>query len=50
MRWGLGLDGFLAYRLLGISDNGDFDSVTMHPISGRSGAIFKLFLISDSLP
>ena len=37
---GLGLDGFLAYRLLGISDNGDFDSVTMHLFQVGLGANF----------
>ena len=47
---GLGLDGFLAYRLLGISDNGGFDSVTMHLFRSVWGQIFKLFQISDSLP
>jgi hypothetical protein len=37
---GLGLDAFLAYRLLGVSENGDFDSVAMHLFQLGLGANF----------
>ncbi len=37
---GLGLDGFLAYRLLGVSENGNFDSVAMHLFQVGLGANF----------
>lgn len=37
---GLGLDGFLAYRLLGVSENGNFDSVAMHLFQLGLGANF----------
>lgn len=36
----LGLDAFLAYRLLGTSDNGDFGSVAMHLFEVGLGANF----------
>ena len=37
---GMGLDAFLAYRLLGVSENGDFDSVAMHLFQVGLGANF----------
>ena len=37
---GMGLDAFLAYRLLGVSENGDFDSVSMHLFQLGLGANF----------
>ena len=37
---GMGLDAFLAYRLLGVSENGNFDSVAMHLFQVGLGANF----------
>ena len=37
---GMGLDAFLAYRLLGVSENEDFDSVAMHLFQVGLGANF----------
>jgi hypothetical protein len=37
---GMGLDAFLAYRLLGVSENGNFDSVAMHLFKVGLGANF----------
>ena len=37
---GMGLDAFLAYRLLGVSENGNFDSVAMHLFQVGLGATF----------
>ena len=37
---GLGLDAFLAYRLLGVSENGNFDSVALHLFQLGLGANF----------
>jgi len=37
---GMGLDAFFAYRLLGVSENGNFDSVAMHLFQVGLGANF----------
>ena len=37
---GMGLDAFLAYLLLGVSENGNFDSVAMHLFQVGLGANF----------